>query len=670
MLRKIKDEIVLIGAPNVGKSTIFNRLTTSVAQVANFSGTTNVENKGYLKGEKIEVVDLPGANSLTSLIPTEKLTNNYFLNNQFQKGIGVISALSIKRNLLNMIDYLETHKISNLFVTQIDEQRTFHIAKKRLANLLGIDVIPIVSTKMKLNKELKQLLINKNTTTKFYLNYQDKVELAIISLVEAMTFSFYLPKRFFAIQLLLGRENMFKKLIPDFELNKLIKLRNLLSLNNKLDYVDLITKRREAYVEKLIKQSCLATSAEVIKQYKKPLVDKILLNKFWGILIFIILMGGVYFLSFSGWTGSYLQSKISQLFIGDEDFIGLIGILKQELIHNKEQWFGISLILDGILNPIFLTLSFFPYLFIFFFLTTLMKQSGYYSRAVAVFDSILERFGLSGHSIISIIAGLGCNLPALMATRNIPSKKERHVTAFIVPLIPCSARLSIGTILISLFFSSTYSWAIMIAIVVCSGILWLIISLVVSRTMFRKEYQWIVLTIPKWRKVDLLSLTKSSFLMIKSFIIRMGSYIVVAGLIVYFLSALGTRGVNQYEVEGYSNSFIYPIASNLGYIFKPLGFGDAWQTTSALIGGIPAKEVVLTSLVVTSGGLDNIVNILSPAAALSFVIFSLFYTPCSPATAILHKETKSTKYLTVIHLVFSFIMAWIIATIIFQLMSL
>ncbi len=660
------NKILLIGAPNTGKSTFFNRITTSTAQVANYSGTTNQPNFGFLKDSFQEIIDLPGANSIIAVTPSEKITNDYFLNSKYSHAIAFISALTMKKNLLALIDYLEAGKLTTLVITQIDEQKKYHIAKKRLRNLLFMNVIPVISTKVKMNSNLSELISDQIIANNFKINYGAEIEKKITYVESLITEPLNIQKRFIALQLFLGRIKRFKFILEPETFSSLLSYWNSLSEEEKIKYQTSIMKKRGNFVQKVITQSCLLKTSEVIASTDKSYVDRILLNKFWGVIIFFIIMTGVYFLSFSQWTGSYLQAQISELLTSDN---GLMGILKKELIYEDRQWFGITLILDGIFAPIFLVLSFFPYLFIFFFLVNIMKQTGYYARGVAVFDSILEKYGLSGHSMISIITGLGCNLPALMSTRSIISKKERHITAFIIPLIPCSARLSVNTIIISLFFNNAYSWLIIVAITLASGMIWLLIGLVLSKTLFRKESQWIVHPIPKWRKIDVISTGKASIAMIKSFIFRMAGYLVIAGLVIFLLSAFSIQGINIYTRNGYNNSLIFHISNALSYLFKPLGFGNVWQSSTALLSGLPAKEVVITTLAATSGSVENIRNIFTPAMAISFILFSSFYTPCTPATSILYKETKSTKWLTLIHLVFSFAFAWIVAAIVYQLMS-
>ena len=660
------NRILLIGAPNTGKSTFFNRVTTGTALVGNYSGTTNQPNFGFLKNGFQEIIDLPGANSIIATTPSEKITNDYFLNSKYSHAIAFISALTMKKNLLALIDYLEAGKLTTLVITQIDEQKKYHIAKKQLKNLLFMNVVPIISTKIKMNSNLRELISNQSSGTNFKINYGEEIEKKITYVESLIKEPLNIKKRVIALQLFLGKIKRFKFLLQSITYNSLLNYWNSLSKEEKIKYQESIIIKRRNFVQKVITRSCLLKTSEVIAQVDKSFVDQILLNKFWGVIIFLIIMTGVYFLSFSQWTGSYLQAQISELLASDN---GLMGVLKKALIYEDQQWFGMTLILDGIFAPIFLALSFFPYLFIFFFLVNIMKQTGYYARGVAVFDSILEKYGLSGHSMISIITGLGCNLPALISTRSIISKKERHITAFIIPLIPCSARLSVNTIIISLFFNNAYSWLIIVAITMASGMLWLLIGLVLSKTLFRKEYQWIVHPIPKWRKIDIISTGKASFTMIKSFIFRMTGYLVIAGIVIFLLSAFSIQGINIYSRNGYNNSFIFHISNAISYLFKPLGFGNVWQSSTALLSGIPAKEVVITALAATSGSVENIRTIFTPAMAISFIIFSSFYTPCTPATSILYKETKSTKWLTMIHLIFSFSFAWITAAIIYQLMS-
>lgn len=619
---KDKNNILLIGNPNVGKTTFFNHLTTSIGSVGNFDRTTISINSGKLKRDKKTIIsDLPGIYNLNSNGDDDKVVLKSLFNKSFNGIINVTNINSFARDMQLTLQLLESQQSVVIALNMVDELKNKTININKIAMKLRTNVVLTNAKKDQGLDQIKRNIVCPMTT--FKLEYPVEVEkniTKIISLLEDTN----LPKRFYAIQIL-ERNSFALEYIQKSQKN----------YQQIIDIIDesckkIINKTRTLFIEDLYNKSFTNNGLSDNKSFSK--LDNILLKKITAIPIFLFVLGLIYFITFGPYTGGFLNKQIDYLF---NDL--LINIIKDGLLKINSPTFLTGLIANGIIGGCFAVLPFLPYILILFLFVGLLRQSGYISRVSAVTDQILSPFGLTGRSVIGLISGIGCNVPTILMARSSKSQKEKFISIFIAPFISCSARATVFSFLASMVFANNI-WLAVLLLQIFSGIVALMIGLLFSKTMFRKMNNIFFIELPRWRKPDFKTIFKLIWFELKTFLIRVGKFVLLGSVIVWLLSHIGIKGIlDDSEVQ---NSFVGYIGLGFSYILYPIGLFD-WRIASSLLLAFPAKELAVTNMLIVFNGENNIQTYFTVSKAISFMVFFVLYIPCLSTMAVTKKEQNS-----------------------------
>ncbi|MDF2699207.1 MAG: feoB [Haloplasmataceae bacterium] len=650
---------LLIGNPNVGKSSVFNLLTNSYAHVGNYGGIT-VESKlgKFIHGE---IIDLPGTYSVCPNSEDEGIVTYSLINEKYDGLIDIVDSTHLKRNLHLTIQLLELGVPTFIVANMTDELeysgRKLDISK--LSNYLKSPVIPISAKTKSGIEDLKSRLSKVVSSEALQLYYGNIIELAINKIMPIID-KLHLNPRFVAIQLLEGNTELFKnlekgkqdevkKIMSDTE-TEVIKSGTALSVKGAI-----FNTRRE-FIDKVVKESLLVTSNKNHKKLLNHKIDRIVTHPFFGLIIFLLVMFSIYFLTFD-FLGTILSDYID-VFLTDY----FSPFLKSLLLNMGLSETGIfmSLILDGIVAGVGGVVVFIPQMTILFLILAVIEGTGYMARVAIMLDTLLSKFGLNGKSIVPLVTGIGCNVPAIMATRTIADKKERNLTILITPFMSCSARIPVYALLASIFFEK-HQALVIISMYVIGTIVALLAAKLLSLSIFKDKANNFILEIPPYRIPAFKNVYRHTKMMVKDFIEKAGKFILLGTVVLWFLQYLGPNGSNVNPEE----SFLALIGNFFAPLFIPLGFGS-WEASSSLVVGFLAKELIYSNMIVIYGGESAISGVFNPVSAYSFMVFSLLYLPCLATVGTIHQETKSTKF-TLITLLFTFTVAYIVTLIIYNI---
>jgi len=669
--KKIEEHITvgLIGNPNVGKSTLFNTLTGSHQHVGNWPGKTVEKKEGFFvyKNHKMRIVDLPGVYGLSAYTEEEIVSRNFIMEQQPDVIVQIIDAENLERNLYLSIQLIELGAplIIALNMSNLAEKHGFFIHEKELSELLGVTVVKIEAPKKEKVNNLLNLIFNQahqiSRECKIKLTYGDEVNQKadkIKNILIKNEASFPACNiNWVALRLLEKDEHFIKKLKNKKYFGKL----------------SLVIKKSRQRLKKIFNQSISSILSEVRysfirgvgqevihqkdKEVKSPSdkIDRVLTHKFWGIFIFLIIMFLMFQATFA--LAAPLVEIINNLF----GHLG--GVVTQKLaLIGATGWIS-SLINNGIIGGVGTILSFLPNIFILFLFIGLMEDTGYLARVAFVMDRFMHRIGLHGKSFIPLILGFGCNVPAIMATRTLRSKKDRLLTILINPLMSCSGRLPIYVLFTAAFFSAYQGWVIF-GLYLFGVILAIIMAKIFKKLFFGGLSEPFVIELPAYHWPVLKGLLIHVWEKCWEFIKRAGTIILIFSVIIWLLASL-PWGV-EYAAK---NSIIGKMGSAVSPIFKPLGFGG-WQETVALFFGTAAKEVVVSTLGTLYGvAEESLTTVLkshfSALSALSFMVFSLIYMPCLATIAVIKKETHSWKWALFVAF-YSIALAWIVSFLLYQ----
>ncbi len=649
---------LLIGNPNVGKTTIFNGLTNSVATVGNYSGVTVEKKFGKLDKGKGTVIDLPGIYSIVPSTIDEGVTTNVLINEDVNGIINVCDISSLTRHLHLTIQLIEYGSPTAIILNFTDEFKASgrSLNYQVLESILGVPVLGMTAIEG-IDKDLVINSVNENVKTKFRVDYG--ILESYITEIKSLLPHNKLKRRFLAIAMLEGNEEVAKYLetFPNYaKIVEIVKKCNYY-IESETKYKSsrvLIFDCRKKFIKDLLDQASYTNiSPQSLTKLNTTKIDKYLTTPLFGIPIFIAVLILIYYATFN-----VIGNRISDLL--DGFFNGVL----DEFLLNILNTIGITgmfedLLINGIYAGTTSVLVFLPQVVILFLFLTILESIGYLSRVCVLFDGALNKVGLSGKSIIPLITGIGCNVPAIMATRVIDSKKERLITLLTIPFMSCSARIPIYVVFASAFFES-YAFIAMLFLQFGGIVVVMLVAKILNESMFKNDVDYFALELPPFRKPQGKYVLKVTYNKGKSFIRNVTKFVAIGTIIIWFLTSFSFKG---YNVDS-ATSFMETISNVIAPIFKPLGFGT-WQATSSLISGFMAKELVVSSMAIIYGVGENslgdvLQTVFTLETAISFVVFNALYIPCIATVGAVKKETDSWKW-TGISLTISFVVAYIFA---------
>ncbi len=637
----------LAGNQNCGKTTLFNALTGSNQHVGNFPGVTVDQKSGHIRGYKdMEVVDLPGIYSLRPYTKEEIVSRDFIINERPDGIINIVDATNIERNLYLTLQLIDLCVPMVLALNMMDEVRANGgaVDVKKLSESLGIPVIPISAAK---GDGVSELIDKAYMTAKHKIKPKvwdfcgsesplHRCIHAIVHLIDDHAKKLGLPPRFCSSKLIEGDGDILSRLELDENEIELIE-HCVVEMENEggLDRNAALAAMRYDFIEKTVASS-FVKARESIERRRSEKIDRLLTGKYTAIPVFIGIMFLVFWMTF-GVIGTFLSDLMSagiDILAGGVDN-ALITLGVNPVVQ--------SLVIGGIFAGVGSVLSFLPLIVVLFFFLSILEDTGYMARVAFVMDKPLRKIGLSGKSFVPMLIGFGCSVPAIMATRTVSSDRDRKMTILLTPFMSCSAKIPIYAVFASAFFPQK-SALVMISLYLLGIVLSVIISLILSKTTFKGQPVPFVMELPNYRfpsprSVGLLLWDKA-----KDFIQRAFGIIFVATIIIWFLQTFNTR---MFVVEDSENSMLAMIGRFISPIFAPLGFGD-WRAATSLISGFSAKEAVVSTMAVLLGtNVANVGDVLStvftPAAAVSFLVFTLLYTPCVAAVATIKRELGSVS---------------------------
>lgn len=638
----------LVGNPNTGKTTLFNSLTSSHEHVGNWHGVTVEEkSKCYkFKNEEINIVDLPGIYSMTSLSYEEKVACDYILKHKDRLIVNICDASNLQRNLYLTLGLMELGCHIILAVNQIDKRPICKINFSELERLLNLRVVYINADNKKSVEKLNDAILEESkkfNNTYYNLPYIKKFNFNDINkIVPNDTITFY------KIKILEDDEEIKKKF----------------NIKKSFSQVDKVATERYRYIDEIIKNTC----GEKQRIYGASKLDKILLNRYLALPIFICLIALSFYLTFFS-LGAWLSDGLTFLL---DKFVGqpLIDFLIN--VFGSDSWI-IGLFQNAIIGGVGSILTFLPQVALLFFFLSLLEDSGYLSRVAFVFEDILGKVGLSGKSVYTLLMGFGCSTTAVLTARNMDDKNSKIKTGLLTPYMSCSAKFPIYAVLGGAFFGANNIWVI-IGIYFLGVAVAILMSYIFEKTILPSKKQSFILEFPPYRMMSFKRTFSLLWINVKLFVARVGTLIVAMNVIVWILSNFSFTF--QYIVNTGGESMLESLGKIFAPLFIPLGF-NSWGLVSALIAGLVAKEVIVSSIVMFNGNGElsisalgqslmdssSAVYFVSGASVLSYLVFCLLYFPCLATTSVLIKEIG--RKWTVIGVLLEFLVAYVVSMLVY-----
>ena len=629
----------LAGNQNCGKTTLFNALTGSNQHVGNFPGVTVDQKSGEVKGYKdCSVVDLPGIYSLRTYTQEEIVTRDFILNQKPDGIINIVDATNIERNLYLTLQLLTLRVPMVLALNMMDEVRANGgtVDVQKLSEDLGIPVVPITAAKGEGVSELMDRAVEtaKNRTLPKVYDFcaadspVHRCVHAVVHLIEDHAERLGLPSRFCATKLIEGDEAMADRLGLDQNERELLEHCVVqMETENGMDRNASLADMRYSFIEK-VTANAVVKCRESREHKRSVQLDKVLTGKYTALPVFFGIMLLIFYLTFN-----VIGQGLSDLLAAGIDYVtaGVDGALTAYGINPVVH----SLIIDGIFAGVGSVLSFLPIIVTLFFFLSILEDTGYMARVAFVMDKLLRKIGLSGRSIVPMLIGFGCSVPAIMATRTVSSDRDRKMTILLTPYMSCSAKIPIYGFFTAVFFTK-YKALVMISLYMLGMAVGVLAALVMKNTAFRGKPVPFVMELPNYRLPSAKSVGLLLWEKAKDFLQRAFTVIFLATVVIWFLQSFDTR-LNV--VTDSADSLLALIGQWLAVLFKPLGFGD-WRCATALISGFIAKESVVSTLEVLLGG-AAITSLFTVRSAVSFLVFTLLYTPCVAAVATIRRELGS-----------------------------
>lgn len=665
-----KDEILtfaLVGNQNCGKTTLFNQLTGSNQHVGNFPGVTVDRKEGMIKGyPDTRVTDLPGVYSLSPYSSEEIVTRQFVFDEKPKGIINIVDATNIERNLYLTMQLMELDIPMVLALNMMDEVRENggSIRINQLESMLGIPVIPISAIK---NQGVDELIEHAVHVARYqerpgrqdFCDPEDhggsvhRCLHGIMHLIEDHAENAGIPVRFAAAKVAEGDAEMEKSL--HLEQNETEMIEHIVSQMEEergIDRAAAIADMRFDFIQRICRQT-VVKPAESKERIRSRRIDAVLTGKYTAIPTFILIMGAVFFLTFNV-IGAVLQNLL------EKGIDYLTAQMDQLLTAWSVNPVLHSLVIDGIFKGVGSVLSFLPIIVVLFLFLSLLEDSGYMARVAFVMDKPLRKIGLSGRSIVPMLVGFGCTVPGIMASRTLPSERDRKMTILLTPFMSCSAKLPIYAFFATAFFPK-YKALVMVGLYVVGILIGILVALIIRKTLFKGEAVPFVMELPNYRMPALKNVLQLLWEKAKDFLQRAFTVIFVATIVIWFLQSFDLHFNLTADSQ---NSILAVVAGLIAPVFAPLGFGD-WRISTALISGFMAKESVVSTLSVLTGSMDVIHKILAPASALSLLIFCLLYTPCVAAVSSVKRELGSKWALVVV--VGQCVVAWIMAALVYAI---
>lgn len=659
----------LAGNQNCGKTTLFNQLTGSNQHVGNFPGVTVDRKSGAIKGfPKTEITDLPGIYSMSPYSQEEIVTRQYIIKEKPTAIINIVDATNIERNLYLTMQLMELNVPMVLALNMMDELigngGTIHI--NQMENMLGIPVVPISAIKNEGVDELARHAVH-------IAHYQEKPGRmdfcdendhngavhrclhGIMHLIEDHAVRAEIPVRFAATKVVEGDERILEALNLSQNEKKMIEHIILqMEEERQLDRAAAIADMRFSFIFDLVDKTVVKPS-ESKEHARSRRLDRILTGKYTALPAFAVIMALTFYLTFSV-IGAWMQGIL-------ETLIGYVtNICDQAMTAWNVNQAVHSLVIDGIFNGVGSVLSFLPIIVTLFFFLSLLEDTGYMARIAFVMDKLLRKIGLSGRSIVPMLIGFGCTVPGVMASRTLPSDRDRKLTIMLTPFMSCSAKLPIYGFFTAAFFPK-HSGLIMIGLYFVSIVVGILMAVIAKNSMFKGEAVPFVMELPNYRLPSAKNVIQLLWEKAKDFLQRAFTIIFLATIVIWFLQTfdLQLRMVNDSK-----DSILAVVAGAIAPLFAPLGFGD-WRVSTALITGFMAKESVVATLNVLFAGSGALHGALSNLAAASLLIFCLLYTPCVAAIASIKRELGGRWAVLVV--VLQCAIAWVAAFLVYMVGS-
>lgn len=655
----------LVGNQNCGKTTLFNQLTGSNQHVGNFPGVTVDKKTGAIKNhENTEVTDLPGIYSMSPYTSEEIVSRNFVLNEKPKAIINIVDATNIERNLYLTMQLLEMNVPMVIALNMMDELigNKGAIDINKMESMLGVPVVPISAAK---NQGVQELINHAMHIAQFqekpvqqdFCSKDDhggaihRAIHTVESIIEDHAEKEGLPVRFCATKVIEGDTLIIKQL--DLDQNELEMIEHVvvqMENEGKMDRSAAIADMRFDFIERVCEQT-VKKPQESKERRRSEKLDKVLTGKWTAIPCFILIMAAVFYLTFNV-IGAFLQTVLE---IGIEKLTILISNLMNMANVNETIQ---NLVIEGIFGGVGSVLSFLPIVVTLFFFLSILEDSGYIARVAFFMDKLLRKIGLSGKSIVSMLIGFGCTVPAVMSTRTLPSRRDRRMTILLTPFMSCTAKLPIYAFFVSAFFPGK-GGIIMTGLYFLGIVVGILVALVFKSTIFKGEAVPFVMELPNYRMPGLKNVAQLLWEKAKDFITKAFTVILLATIVVWFLQSFDFR-LNL--VTDSSESIMAKISSLIAPIFRPIGLGD-WRIVTSFISGFMAKESVVSTMEILFGG--GITAALTKQAAISMLVFSLLYTPCVAAIAAIKRELGAKWAITVVF--FQCAIAWLFSLIFYQL---
>ena len=656
-----KITFALVGNQNCGKTTLFNALTGSNQHVGNFPGVTVDRKSGVIKGHPdTEVVDLPGIYSLSPYTSEEIVSRQFIFNSKPQGIINIVDATNIERNLYLTMQLMELGIPMVLALNMMDEVRNNGgtIDINELETSLGIPVVPISAAK---NEGVEELVDHAIHVARYqegprradFCNPSDhggavhRCIHAVIHLIEDHAQAAGIPLRFAACKVVEGDARVIEALhLTDNENDTIDHILKQLEAERGLDPAASMADMRYSYIKRICGRS-VVKPVESVEHKRSRRIDEVLTGRWTAIPAFLLFMCLMFWLTFDvigGTMQEWLDEGIQWITAQTDALLQSWNV--SDVVH--------ALIIDGVFSGVGAVVSFIPIILTLFFFLSILEDSGYMARIAFVTDKSLRRIGLSGRSIVPLLMGFGCSVPSVMASRTLPSARDRQLTVMLTPFMSCTAKLPIYAFFTQLFFPNNGA-LVMISLYLLGILMAIIVALVLKNTIYRGEPVPFVMELPNYRIPTAMSVLRLIWDKGKDFMQRAFSVIFIATIVVWFLQSFD---FHLSLVADPQNSILASVASVISPIFEPLGFAD-WRITTSLISGFMAKESVVSTLTVLFGSGVSISSVLGVASAYALLVFCLLYTPCVATIATVRHELGNRHARAMV--VWQCVVAWLVA---------